>query len=254
MAASWHLAPSLVQLRAEINRRWPGRDKTSDGSIGDAAHSSRVSDHNPNARRSVNALDIDRDGIDVEALRALLIKDSRVYYVIYNRRIWQRKYGFAPRTYTGPSPHTGHLHVSIIQSVAAEQDTRPWGIDRIGGSSGAIKPPTTPTSGGLTVSDINAILARLDKIDAGIAGKNGTNDKLMAVAAGTYSRAALNERNAAVASIVKSAVNASTAAILAAVGKTGALSAADLAAVQEAAEKGVTEAIDGATLQLKAGA
>lgn len=141
MATSWHLAPSLAQLRREINARWPGRDKTTDGTIGDAAHSSRASDHNPNARGSVNAIDIDKDGIDVAGLIALLVTDPRVYYVIYNRRIWQRKYGFKPRPYSGLNAHTQHLHVSIIQSVAAEQNTATWGVARIGASSG-IKPST----------------------------------------------------------------------------------------------------------------
>lgn len=60
---SYYLAPSLAVLRAEINARWPGRDKASDGWIGDTAHQSTRSDHNPNSRGSVNAIDIDEDGI-----------------------------------------------------------------------------------------------------------------------------------------------------------------------------------------------
>ena len=141
MAASWHLSPSLAQLRREINTRWPSRDKTSDGTIGDAAHSARASDHNPNSRGSVNAIDIDEDGIDAWGLVALLIADPRVYYVIYEGRIWQRKHGFVPRPYTGINAHRKHVHVSIIQSVAAEQNTTPWGVAKIGASSG-IKPST----------------------------------------------------------------------------------------------------------------
>ena len=141
MAASWHLAPSLAQLRREINTRWPSRDKTSDGTIGDAAHSARASDHNPNSRGSVNAIDIDEDGIDAWGLVALLIADPRVYYVIYEGRIWQRKHGFVPRPYTGINAHRKHVHVSIIQSVAAEQNTTPWGVARIGASS-SVKPST----------------------------------------------------------------------------------------------------------------
>ena len=135
MATSWHLAPSLAQLRREINTRWPSRDKTSDGTIGDAAHSARASDHNPNSRGSVNAIDIDEDGIDSWGLVALLITDPRVYYVIYEGRIWQRKHGFVPRPYTGINAHRQHIHVSIFQSVAAEQNSAPWGVDMIGGSS-----------------------------------------------------------------------------------------------------------------------
>lgn len=141
MASRWHLAPSLSVLRSEINQRWPGRDKTSDGSVGDLAHAARASDHNPNSRGSVNAIDIDEDGIDAWGLIALLVTDPRVYYVIYEGRIWQRKHGFAPRPYTGINAHRKHVHVSIIQSVAAEQNTTPWSVAKIGASS-SVKPST----------------------------------------------------------------------------------------------------------------
>ena len=141
MATSWHLAPSLAQLRREINARWPNRDKSTDGSVGDLSHAARASDHNPNSRRSVNAIDIDEDGIDAWGLVDLAITDPRVNYVIYERKIWQRKHGFKPRPYSGINAHRKHVHVSIIQSVAAEQNTTPWGVAKIGASS-SVKPST----------------------------------------------------------------------------------------------------------------
>ena len=170
MAASWHLAPSLAHLRREINTRWPSRDKTSDGTIGDAAHSARASDHNPNSRGSVNAIDIDEDGIDAWGLVALLIADPRVYYVIYEGRIWQRKHGFVPRPYTGINAHRKHVHVSIIQSVAAEQNTTPWGVAKIGASSSVKpstggstnKPSTTNTKPNQSEEDIMAGISKDD--------------------------------------------------------------------------------------------
>jgi len=48
-----------VKLRDQVNRRWPRRDKASDGWIGDRAHSERISDHNPNKAGVVHAIDID---------------------------------------------------------------------------------------------------------------------------------------------------------------------------------------------------
>jgi hypothetical protein len=36
-----------VRLRDQIDRRWPNRDKRSDGWIGDSDHAARKSDHNP---------------------------------------------------------------------------------------------------------------------------------------------------------------------------------------------------------------
>jgi hypothetical protein len=126
--ASWYLAPSLAVLRDEINRRWPGRDRTSDGTIGDAAHQATRSDHNPNARGSVNAFDIDEDGIDLAAVFAAVRRHPSARYWIYEGWLYHRDRGWRPETYTGPNPHDRHAHLSIDQTVAAEQDRRPWGL------------------------------------------------------------------------------------------------------------------------------
>ena len=47
MAAAWIVAPSLDALLAQLNALAPGRSRASDGSIGDAAHAARTSNHNP---------------------------------------------------------------------------------------------------------------------------------------------------------------------------------------------------------------
>ena len=133
----WYLAPSLVALRNEIDRRWPKRDKSSDGAVGDASHQARVSDHNPDwsAGGVVRAEDIDKDGLDVAELLDALTGDERVAYVIWNRRMMRsyaktigdhtyKPWEWAP--YDGPSPHTGHVHVSILHTRAAETNTSAW--------------------------------------------------------------------------------------------------------------------------------
>lgn len=122
-----HLAPCLARARSDVNARWPGRDRTSDGWIGDTSHAARPSDHNP-ARPSgiVRALDIDVDGIDRAALVAALIADERTEYVISHGVIYQRRYGFAPRPYTGPNKHTEHIHLSTRHGARYDLDTRPW--------------------------------------------------------------------------------------------------------------------------------
>lgn len=126
---SWHLAPALVQLRAEVNARWPKRSKRSDGTIGDAAHSARRSDHNPNARRSVNAIDITASGIDTGALIAAAKRHPSVRYIIHNNLILNRDIGnFRPRRYNGKNPHKTHVHISIYQTKVAEQRRQSWGI------------------------------------------------------------------------------------------------------------------------------
>ena len=133
----WYLAASLVALRSEINARWPGRDKRSDGAKGDDAHASRVSDHNPDwsAGGVVRAVDVDKDGLDLAELLAAVIGDPRVAYVIHNGQMW-RSYTktigettykpWQPAPYDGPNPHTGHVHVSIRHNRMAETDTSSW--------------------------------------------------------------------------------------------------------------------------------
>ena len=134
---SYFLAPSLVVLRDEANAAFPRRDKTSDGWIGDASHAARPSSHNPDwhapGRRNgvVRAVDIDIDDNDPrrdlrrELLNAL-IGDPRVWYVISNGIIYSRTYGWQARRYAGSNPHFTHVHVSILETEAAEFDTRPW--------------------------------------------------------------------------------------------------------------------------------
>jgi peptidoglycan hydrolase-like protein with peptidoglycan-binding domain len=123
---AWHLAPSLVQLRNEVNARWPRRPKGSDGTVGDTSHSARKSDHNPNARNSVNAFDITYPGVDPKVIIAAVSKHPAGNYVIFNRKIYSRSNGWKAEPYSGASPHTEHLHVSILQSVAAEQSKAKW--------------------------------------------------------------------------------------------------------------------------------
>ena len=134
---SWHLAPSLKQLLAEVNHRWPNRSRRSDGTIGDRAHSARRSDHNPNWRGSVNAVDITASGINVGALIAAAKRHPSVRYIIHNRKIMNRDIGnFRPRYYSGANPHTAHVHISIYQSRTAENRRRSWGIATARASGG----------------------------------------------------------------------------------------------------------------------
>lgn len=131
----YHLAPSLVALRGEINARWPARDKASDGWIGDPSHQARKSDHNPDydapgARRGVvRALDVDKDGITVSQLLAAVVRDHRVAYVIWNRRIASATQDGTPwnwEPYSGSNPHISHIHISIKHTATAETDRSRW--------------------------------------------------------------------------------------------------------------------------------
>lgn len=165
--AKYHLAPALVGLRNEINVAHPERDKSSDGWIGDASHQASKSDHNPDYDSGgvVRAIDIDKDGIDADALVAKLIKDPRVNYVIWNGYIWSRKYNFQKRKYNGSNPHKSHVHTSLRHGSSFEKDTKSWGVS--GGSD----------NGGYTpkyVKDRQALLVKVGyKIAVdGVYGKN----------------------------------------------------------------------------------
>lgn len=147
--ASWVLVPCLVSLRDEFNTLAPSRDKSSDGSIGDSAHASSSSDHNPDETgttpyedadnlNEVHAIDVDVElrkagwsmakAVEIIVTRHRSGADDRLQNVIYNRRIWSRSWGWTAREYTGSNPHDKHAHFSSRYTTAAESNTRPWGL------------------------------------------------------------------------------------------------------------------------------
>lgn len=132
----WRLAPSLITLVDELDRRWPHRSRISDGSIGDAAHQARQSDHNPDPSGDVRALDITEDhqhGPPLDQLLNHLVttRDHRIKYVIYEARI-VRSYPTATvpawrsAPYTGPNQHRHHMHVSVLDTPVARDSRAPW--------------------------------------------------------------------------------------------------------------------------------
>jgi peptidoglycan hydrolase-like protein with peptidoglycan-binding domain len=133
---SWRIARALVELRSEIDTRWPNRERSSDGSIGDLSHSARKSDHNPNASGVVRAIDVDADGIPAD-WRAEHVRrrgdggDRRITpggYVIFNRRIASDVGGWRWRVYTGSNPHTAHVHVSAATGPAGYDASGGWDV------------------------------------------------------------------------------------------------------------------------------
>jgi hypothetical protein len=128
---AWHLNPALSRMRAEVNARWPNRDRTSDGTIGDAAHRGRRSDHNPDPDGSVDAWDMDVNGVDVAGIKAAFERHEAASYWIHNDRIALRSEGWRPRSYSYAGPnrnrHTRHVHFNSRESH--ENSRKPWGID-----------------------------------------------------------------------------------------------------------------------------
>jgi len=126
--SGWYLNRALTNFRNEVNKKWPNRDKSSDGTIGDARHQASNSDHNPDPDGSVDAWDMDNDGVDINACKRAFEKHPASKYWIYNDMISFRSEGWKPRSYAyaGPnrSRHTEHVHWNTREEY--EDSNLPW--------------------------------------------------------------------------------------------------------------------------------
>ena len=130
------LSKAAEQLRSEINAKYFKRDKTSDGWLGDSAHSKRKSDHNPDKNGWVRAIDVDADlkkGSSKESwLLAENIKkiaqqgDKRINYIIHQHRIASPRQNWTWRVYKGANPHVSHIHISFTE--AGDLNGKAFGI------------------------------------------------------------------------------------------------------------------------------
>jgi peptidoglycan hydrolase-like protein with peptidoglycan-binding domain len=144
--SGWYLAKSLGVLYDQIDKAFPGRDDSSDGTIGNRAHQATNSDHNPHGG-VVYALDITHDpahGVDTYALAEQLRagEDERIEYIISDRKIasgtGQSHTAWEWRPYNGENPHDMHIHVNV-KDVPLGDKTEAWEL-------GAIPLPV-PTTG-----------------------------------------------------------------------------------------------------------
>jgi hypothetical protein len=131
-----------VTLRNQVNKRWPKRDKRSDGWIGDKAHAGRQSDHNPDARGLVHALDIDADldpkdpgaaqrlANQIVAYAASGIPGAnRIKYVVFNDQIASGTYANSMWKWRGSGyGHMHHIHVSFSTKGENNAQTYPLPI------------------------------------------------------------------------------------------------------------------------------
>lgn len=159
--AKWRLAKSLEKLRNQINAAWPDRSKASDGTIGDAAHASRDSDHNPWLKVGglgvVTACDITHDsqhGVDGKALAVSFADDLRSKYVIFNSSIWKARTGHW-EAYHGPNKHTHHVHLSVKPDTC--DDVTEW-ILPISPAPAPTPAPVYPT---LRLNDRSSVVSEL---------------------------------------------------------------------------------------------
>jgi len=139
------VAPRLVAggvtLRNQINARFPGRDKRSDGWIGDRAHSLRASFHNPDKNGWVYALDIDenmgtgrwRNGRNARVLADQIVQYAasglpgadRVLHVVYEDQVASGTFKATWWKFRGKGyGHTQHIHVTFTPK--AQKDGQAW--------------------------------------------------------------------------------------------------------------------------------
>lgn len=128
---AWFLNPALTRFRAAVDAAWPNRDRTSDGTVADALHPAG-SDHQPDPDGSVDAWDMDVDGVPVEHLKHVFQAHESSLYWIHNDEIGRRANGWKPEpyaNYAGPNRnrHDKHVHWNTRQSH--ETSTAPWRVD-----------------------------------------------------------------------------------------------------------------------------
>lgn len=141
---SWRPVAGITTLRRQVDKRFPRRDRRSDGVIGDKAHQKRPSDHNPDKRGFVHAVDIDADllGPDggsrgrefadrlAEELRlyakSRIPGSERIKYIVYNNRIASGTYKDRFWTWRkGNWGHEHHIHVSFTTRGEADRGEFP---------------------------------------------------------------------------------------------------------------------------------
>ena len=139
---SWRLSKSAAQIREQLDDSYPERSRKSDGTIGDARHRNRKSDHNPDANGWVRAIDLTADlgvGLDetadlVNQIRkyAKTAKKKRISYIIYNGRIASPILNWKWRKYRGSNPHKSHFHISF--TTLGDMDHSFFDIPMLGGT------------------------------------------------------------------------------------------------------------------------
>jgi hypothetical protein len=141
---AWRVAKSLEKLRSQVNLLAPNRSTVSDGTIGDAAHATRDSDHNPWVKDGdtgvVTAMDLTDDpmtGADMDLIAESLrrSKDGRIKYAIWDKRMFSSyatssHAAFTWRPYSGTNLHTRHMHVSVQPQKRAYDDTKDWTVPK----------------------------------------------------------------------------------------------------------------------------
>lgn len=152
--SGWDLTAGLKNLRSQVDRRWPDRDTTTDGTIGNADHQDQTSGHNPDdtpgakpawngdpdAKPEVRAWDMDHD-LGEKGINAQMLVDhlcdlpklsTVIRYMIYKGKIYHERTGFEPEPSSG---HETHIHFEGAWTQEADNNTTfDFKLDQVGDS------------------------------------------------------------------------------------------------------------------------
>jgi hypothetical protein len=117
--------PAAIAMLRQATALAPWRRKATDGLLPSIAHLKQSPNSDHNTGLAVDLTHDPKHGIDCAEIFQKLKEDERVEYLIFNNKIWSRKYAKqGDRKYTGSNPHKSHIHVSIRPEFA--NDTSPW--------------------------------------------------------------------------------------------------------------------------------
>lgn len=178
--SGWELTAGLKNLRSQVDKRWPDRNKTSDGTIGDAAHQDRTSGHNPDdtpgslpawngdpdTKPEVRSWDMDHDigsGVSgqmlVDHMRALPKLATVIRYMNYKGKIYHERTGFKPEPSSG---HETHIHFEGAWTQEADNNTSfDFQLNKVGDS--------------MAVQDVVDFFAGIDRAVRGDASATSTD-------------------------------------------------------------------------------
>jgi hypothetical protein len=129
----WRVAESIEVFGNQIMQiRGTTASFPSDGTLGDADHQNRVSDHNPDDDGIVRAIDFHESSpgfVDQIAEQLRASRDARIKYFIHDDRMFS-SYGSRAwewRPYGGVNGHETHGHLSVVASSIADS-TAPWAL------------------------------------------------------------------------------------------------------------------------------
>lgn len=141
--ATWQKVKWIPPLFDAFNAVWPTRGKGSDGTIGDTAHQSSTSGHNPDDTPGSKSERTDADSIAevraadvtsllpgvkmydvVQRVLATPADRDRFIYIICDGWIWSASSGWVRKKYDGPDQHFGHSHFS--GNPASDENAAPF--------------------------------------------------------------------------------------------------------------------------------